>query len=85
MLRYKIDFKELKKIKFETIPLEMSDIEDEENNLEDQKEAGVDSDQGSTPITEVKAEKFKFCRNCGNKLPLGAKFCDRCGENVEYN
>ena len=85
MLRYKIDFKELKKIKFETIPLEMSDIEDEENNLEDQKEVGVDSDQGSTPITEVKAEKFKFCRNCGNKLPLGAKFCDRCGENVEYN
>ncbi len=27
---------------------------------------------------------FKFCRNCGNKLPEIARFCDKCGENTEY-
>lgn len=24
-----------------------------------------------------------FCGKCGNKLPLGAKFCSRCGSNIE--
>ena len=27
---------------------------------------------------------FKYCRNCGNKLPDTAKFCDRCGEEMDY-
>lgn len=27
---------------------------------------------------------FKYCRNCGNKLPETAKFCDKCGEKTEY-
>lgn len=27
---------------------------------------------------------FKYCRNCGNKLPDTAKFCDKCGEKIEY-
>ncbi len=27
---------------------------------------------------------FKYCRNCGNKLPDTAKFCDRCGEKMDY-
>ena len=27
---------------------------------------------------------FKYCRNCGNKLPDTAKFCDKCGEKTEY-
>ena len=29
-------------------------------------------------------EGFKYCRNCGNKLPQSAKFCDKCGSAVEY-
>lgn len=27
---------------------------------------------------------FKYCRNCGNKLPDTAKFCDKCGEKMSY-
>ena len=27
---------------------------------------------------------FKYCRNCGNKLPDTANFCDRCGEEMDY-
>lgn len=27
---------------------------------------------------------FKYCRNCGNKLPDTAKFCDKCGESMSY-
>lgn len=29
-------------------------------------------------------EGFKYCRNCGNKLPADAKFCDKCGKKVDY-
>lgn len=27
---------------------------------------------------------FKYCRNCGNKLPQEAKFCDKCGSSTDY-
>lgn len=27
---------------------------------------------------------YKYCRNCANRLPAPAKFCDRCGSNTEY-
>lgn len=27
---------------------------------------------------------IKYCRNCGNKLPVSARFCDKCGERIEY-
>lgn len=27
---------------------------------------------------------YKYCRNCGNKLPDTAKFCDKCGERMDY-
>lgn len=27
---------------------------------------------------------FKYCRNCGNKLPEDSRFCDKCGSRVEY-
>jgi hypothetical protein len=29
-------------------------------------------------------EGIKYCRNCGNKLPDTARFCDRCGEKMDY-
>ena len=29
-------------------------------------------------------EGIKYCRNCGNKLPKSAKFCDMCGYNTDY-
>lgn len=27
---------------------------------------------------------YKYCRNCGNKLPEDAKFCDKCGSAMNY-
>lgn len=27
---------------------------------------------------------IKYCRNCGNKLPRSAKFCDKCGTRMDY-
>lgn len=29
-------------------------------------------------------EGYKYCRNCGNKLPTNAKFCDKCGSSTDY-
>ncbi len=29
-------------------------------------------------------EGFKYCRNCGNKLPVDSKFCDKCGNKIDY-
>lgn len=28
--------------------------------------------------------KRKFCRNCGNELPVEANFCDKCGSKTDY-
>ena len=28
---------------------------------------------------------FMYCRNCGNRLPESAKFCDRCGMSAVYS
>lgn len=27
---------------------------------------------------------YKYCRNCGNRLPDDARFCDKCGYKIEY-
>lgn len=27
---------------------------------------------------------WKYCMNCGNKLPDFAKFCNKCGAAMEY-
>jgi len=27
---------------------------------------------------------YKYCRNCGNRLPESARFCDRCGMSTVY-
>jgi len=27
---------------------------------------------------------FKYCRNCGYKLPITANFCDKCGKSTRY-
>ena len=29
-------------------------------------------------------EGFKYCRNCGYKLPMTANFCDKCGKPTQY-
>ncbi|GAA3656533.1 DEAD/DEAH box helicase family protein [Asaccharospora irregularis] len=29
-------------------------------------------------------KKYKYCRNCGNRLPKDANLCDKCGNNTRY-
>lgn len=36
------------------------------------------------PNAKGVSEGTKYCRNCGNKLPISAKFCDKCGAKVDY-
>ena len=31
------------------------------------------------------AAGFKYCRNCGNKIPADAKYCDKCGSVTDYS
>lgn len=45
--------------------------DDNENNHFNPKAKGV-------------VEGYKYCRNCGNRLPADAKFCDKCGSKVNY-
>lgn len=73
-LKYNINYKELAKLRFQKEDNKKDKIKDinesEDNNfLDDKSKTQIDS---------------KFCRECGNELPLKAKFCDKCGSNVEY-
>lgn len=52
----------------------------EQNN--DEKENIITETKGTLPKGIHKG--FKYCRNCGNKLPDIAKFCDKCGERIDY-
>ena len=84
-LKYELDFKELKKLRFENISLEMPTAKIEESiPIEENKELEHESKEEVSVNTDDKVSPFKFCRNCGNKLPIESKFCDRCGSNVEY-
>lgn len=36
------------------------------------------------PNAKGVSKGYKYCRNCGNKLPESAVFCDKCGHSVVY-
>lgn len=77
-LKYNIDFKDLKKLRFENIILEVPSNMEGQGNIKVDEKNNVDSSKND------KDNQFKFCRECGNKLPIRSKFCDKCGANVEY-
>lgn len=82
-LKYELDFKELKRLRFENISLEIPSYKKEKVNLteaEGKEQKQEDSINKGNNIIE-----FKFCRDCGNKLPVESRFCNKCGANVEYN
>ncbi len=37
------------------------------------------------PSTSGVVAGFKYCRDCGNKLPSDAKYCDKCGSITDYS
>lgn len=57
--------------------------------LPNKNDIGDDTKQtNNEPVYNVSApgidRGFKYCRNCGNKLPEDARFCDRCGSKMDY-
>ena len=40
---------------------------------------------GVANASEAKNTKKRFCTNCGEELPDGAKFCPSCGNKIEKN
>ena len=36
------------------------------------------------PSAKGVCDGVKYCRNCGNRLPANAKFCDKCGTKLDY-
>lgn len=79
-LKYNIDFKDLKKLRFENITLEIPGNEKIQGNIKESEEQDKEES-----IKNYKDNQFKFCRDCGNKLPIKSKYCDKCGANVEYS
>ena len=61
-LKYNIDFKDLQKLRFENITLEIPSNEKGQDNI---KEDGEENKEDSTKNDED--SQFKFCRDCGNK------------------
>lgn len=79
-LKYNIDFKDLKKLRFENITLEIPGNEKIQGNIKESEEQDKEES-----IKNYEDNQFKFCRDCGNKLPIKSKYCDKCGTNVEYS
>ena len=42
------------------------------------------SDDRFNPNAKGVSSGFKYCRNCGHKVPESTKFCDKCGEKMDY-
>lgn len=72
--RYKIDFSELKG-KFPGKRVSTSP----KSSCEEEPD-----DKSFNPNAKGVIVGFKYCRNCGHKLPVSSKFCDKCGENIQY-
>ena len=43
-----------------------------------------DSIKSFNPNARGVEKGYKYCRNCGNKLPEDANFCDKCGQSLNY-
>lgn len=45
---------------------------------------GLKDDTEKQPLPPGVQPGYKYCRNCGNKLPVSANFCNECGERLDY-
>jgi len=78
-LEYNLDIQYKDSVRFETHPFE-TDNTDNDVVQDDIKEENLFFD----PDAKGVCEGWKYCRNCGNKLPATAKFCDKCGNKTDY-
>ena len=80
------DVPPLKTEEIQLIPPISDLIEDKETSkpILSVSDSKTDEIQTAPSTVEKKVEKsFITCPNCRQKLPLGAKFCDICGQKVE--
>jgi len=49
-----------------------------------EKEENKENSEDYDKTAEGVVEGFKYCRNCGYKLPATANFCDKCGKPTKY-
>lgn len=83
-LRYKLEIPS-RVDQYELYTKRLKEDQDKQTELV-QDEVGEDatsekSDNLKVPIIDP---DIKYCRNCGNKLPSSAKFCDKCGSMTDY-
>lgn len=55
-----------------------------DSNIEETKVIDADTNSLFNPSAKGVQKETKYCRNCGNKLPISAKFCDKCGADTNY-
>ena len=69
-------------------PAVKEEVATEEDNKEEDHKEGIVPDGDVAPSFNENAKGvmkgFKYCRNCGNRLPVESKFCDKCGSRVDY-
>lgn len=82
MLKYNVDSIMEGSVYFETYAKKKDVEESEELAGEHSSQSGGDSSNEKLP--KGVQIGYKYCRNCGNKLPDTAKFCDKCGEKMDY-
>lgn len=79
---------------YEIIPLPKpesqvdGEAEETDRNTEEPKKVADADHEDVQPFYNKHAdgveEGSKYCRNCGNKLPGDAQFCNRCGKQTNY-
>ena len=65
---------------------EVSEDKEETDDLKKNELGSKDlsDDERFNPKAKGVVTGFKYCRNCGHKLPDAAKFCDKCGSRLDY-
>lgn len=80
-LEYNMDAHYMNSTYFEEPPLVTKETD---IKLKETKVVNSDENHLFNPSAKGVNKETKYCRNCGNKLPISAKFCDKCGENTNY-
>ena len=75
-------------------PIAEGTIPDKDQNVSDYKttykeetpeeDTEASKDEHFNPHAKGVIRGYKYCRNCGHKVPESTKFCDKCGERMDY-
>jgi transcriptional regulator with XRE-family HTH domain len=68
----------------ELVAAHLEEVEDRAKELKSVDTQSTETDKKVNLKFDNLKRMHKFCRDCGNKLPINARFCDVCGSNTEY-